>query len=443
MELAGPILVIAISIGGLLGFMVLVRRRAEVDGWGAEVQRKLVHVATGLYAIALPWLFAEDWPVYFVLGLTLVAMAAMRLPSLRSRGAGAALHSVDRRSWGDFLFVAAVALVFLLSQRDPLLYVLPLAVLALGDAAAALAGSTYGRRFFAVEGGFKSLEGSVVLFLVTIILAMVCLLLLSDIPRENVVILAFLLATFSTLVEADSWHGFDNLFLPLAVLIILREHGASSGLDLLILCATYLLALLVFRELARRFGLTPHVARVYLAAIFLLLSVTATQNAVFCVVMLVLHLVAERRAPSASSHPELDAVATLAVAGFGWLAVGHATGFNALDAFGASVAAMCAALAVLALAGSGIVPKLAGIAALAVVLPLTWNALMAFNPSEKHWLPNPGLIMLASALLAGGVALCRPDILARHRMVRIGALALLMPTLAFAVFAATFDGGNP
>ncbi|SDI70036.1 hypothetical protein [Aliiruegeria lutimaris] len=442
MALLGPILLAALSIAGLLGFMMLVRRRAEAACWSAELQRKIVHVVTGLFAICLPYVFSENWPVYLLLGLAVLAMAAMRLPALRSKGAGAALHSVERQSYGDFLIVAAVGLVLLLSQRDPLLYILPLAVLTLGDAAAALAGSAYGRRFIAVEDGQKSLEGSAVLFLVTVILSMTCLLLLSGISRENVVILAFLIATFSTFVEADSWRGFDNLFLPLAVLIILREHRTSSAEDLITLFATYLGALALFHATARRFGLPTQIARAYLAAIFLLLSVTATQNVVFCVLMLLLHLVAERKSPSASAHPELDAVAALAALSFGWLAAGNATGFNALDAFGASLAGICVGLTMLAMSGLGLGTRLAAFLGLGVAMPPVWNWLMDFNPAEKHWAPQAGLVMIASVALVGMATVTRPGVFYRYRMPRLGVLAVLLPALAYAISAATFEGGK-
>ncbi|MFD0980451.1 hypothetical protein [Tropicimonas aquimaris] len=435
MQLLGPLLVAVAAILGLLGFMTLVRRRAEAAGWSAEVQRKLVHVATGLFAICLPFLFAENWPVYMLLGFTVLVMAAMRAPILRGSGASAALHSVDRQSYGDFLLAAAVALVLLLSQRDPLLYVLPLAVLTLGDAAAALAGSTYGRRHFTVEDGVKSVEGSAILFMVTVILSMVCLLLLSEIPRQNVVILGFLIATLGTLVEADSWRGFDNLFLPLAVLIILREHGASPTSELLALAIVFAGAFALFHMLADRLGLSRHVARVYLLAIFLLLSVTAMQNTVLPLAMLVLHVLAERRTPSADRHPELDAVAALAVLSFGWLAAGHATGLNALDFFGATMAGLCIALAALALARAALVLRLGGLALLAAGLWAFWLWLIQANLAAKHWAPNVGLLLLATLALCGLAALRWPGAFHRQRMARLAGLSVALPALTYATFA--------
>ena len=56
--------------------------------------------------------------------------------------------------------------------------------------------------------------------MVTWILAMVALLLLSDVPCANVVLLSLITASFATVVEADSWRGFDNYFVPVGVLFL-------------------------------------------------------------------------------------------------------------------------------------------------------------------------------------------------------------------------------
>lgn len=427
-----PVAVALGSIVALLGVMTLVRRLAEARGWDAEVQRKLIHIATGLFAIALPWLFREDWPVYLLLALTMLVMVVLRLPAFRHVGAAAALHSVERQSWGDFLLALAVALVFLLSARDPLLYVLPLAVVTLSDAAAALAGSTYGKRLFAVEDSHKSVEGSVVFFLVTLILSMVCLLLLSDVSRENVVVLSVLIAAFGTLVEADSWRGFDNLFLPLGVLVILREHGHSPPAELVGVAALFLLALAIYIALAGRLGVSRHIARVHLVASFLLLSITAPQNTVFPLALLVLHALAERWSPSDARHPELDAVAMLAIVSFGWLALGNATGFNALDFFGATTAGVCLALAAVALSNRPLFVQIFAVVALgAVMLPL-WDWLMRLNPAEKHWAPHVGTIMATTMLLCAAVPIVMPRAFGRQRMARLTILAAALPLGAFA-----------
>ena len=68
------------SVAVLLGLMAVVQRLARARDVSAEVQRKLVHISTGLYALTLPWLFTDRWPVFMLVGLTLIVMAVLRIP---------------------------------------------------------------------------------------------------------------------------------------------------------------------------------------------------------------------------------------------------------------------------------------------------------------------------------------------------------------------------
>ena len=89
---------IGIAVGSvlvLLGLMTVVRSQARAFGLSAEVQRKLVHIGTGLYALTLPWLFPDRWPVYMLIALTLVVMAVLRLPRFAKGGIGETLHGGD------------------------------------------------------------------------------------------------------------------------------------------------------------------------------------------------------------------------------------------------------------------------------------------------------------------------------------------------------------
>lgn len=207
------------SVAILLGLMAVVKRLASARDISAEVQRKLVHIGTGLYALTLPWLFTDDWPVFMLVGLTLVVMLILRMPAFAEGGIGETLHGVERQSYGDILLALAVGTVFLLADGRAILYILPIATLTLADAAAALTGSRYGRKFFTVEDGQKSIEGSTAFFVITLVISMVCLLLLTDVSRPSVILLAAMVAAFGTLVEADSWRGFDNFFLPAGLMV--------------------------------------------------------------------------------------------------------------------------------------------------------------------------------------------------------------------------------
>jgi len=90
------------SVAVLLGLMAVVQRLARARDVSAEVQRKLVHIGT--------------------------------------------------------LLALAVGTAFFLADGNAILYMLPIATLTLADAAAALTGSHYGRKFFTIEEGQKSIE---------------------------------------------------------------------------------------------------------------------------------------------------------------------------------------------------------------------------------------------------------------------------------------------
>ena len=428
---------IAIAFGAialLLTGMAMLRHVGARWHWTAEVQRKTVHVGAGCLAMVLPWLFTDDWPVYLLLGMTLLVMLALRLPALGIFGAS--LHSVERRSYGEFLLVIAVGLVFLLSDRVPVLYVLPLAVLTLGDAAAALAGSTYGRRFFKVEDGLKSVEGSTAFFLVTLVLAMVCLLLLSNVPRINVVVLAVVIAGFATLVEADSWRGFDNLFLPMGVLVFLATTINATPIDVTIRMGLFLSAMIGFLAIAPRLGLSTHAARVYVIAAFMLLSVTTIQNALLPLLMLATHAGARMVAPSAEKFPDLDIVAALALVSFGFLAAGEAVGANALNFFALATAATATGFATLWATDHA--PWIRALTACiaAVLFYALWWAVVQSNPVKAHWHPNLGLIAALCVAACAGFAAARPALFATARSATVTALGALPPALLYFLFAA-------
>jgi phytol kinase len=412
------------SVGVLLGLMALVRRAAHSMQISAEVQRKLIHVGTGLYAILLPWLFPDRWPVYVLVGVTLVVMLVLRLPNSRL---GQTLHGVERQSYGDLLLAVSVGLCLFLAGDDLYLYVLPIAVLTLADAAAALTGSTYGTRFFRVEDGRKSVEGSAVFFLLTLLISIICLMLMTPLPPMNIIVISMMVAGFGTLVEAASWRGFDNLFLPLGLLIFLWVHGDSSLSELLTLAGLFAVSTLAFSRLSPRIGLTRHAGHVYVTAVFLLLAVTAVQNAIIPILVLAAHAWSRSAAPCNARFPDLDVVAALALISFGWLALGTATGLNAVAFYGITAMGMVMGLSAIALARRDPVVRVGFLAIVAMVIGVFYAAAVTLNPAPTNWNGPMWGLVLATAGLAAMAPTVLPRVFASDRVMKIAALALALP----------------
>ena len=425
---------IAIALGSvaiLLGLMAVVRRQARKLDWSAEVQRKLVHIGTGLYALCLPWLFRDEWPVYMLLGLTIVVMLILRLPRIAKGGLGETLHGVERQSWGDLLLALAVGVVFALSQGQAILYVLPIATLTLADAAAALTGTRYGKQFFRVEEGQKSVEGSVAFFMITLILSMICLLLLTDVPRANVILLSLILAAFGTLVEADSWRGFDNFFLPTGLMLFLNMNLTAPALDLGLLLVIYAIAVGVFLRLGPYLGLTPHAVRVYVVAMFLILSVTQLQNAVLPALVFAAHALSCRLAPCRADYPELDVVAANCLSSFAWLPAGLVNEMNALAFYGLTMLGLVVGFGGLSLAGYPATIQISVTVGLGLAGLGLYLGLMTFNTATTMWAGTPmALAILTATITALGPSFW-PSWFLENRAAKLTLLALTVPALGY------------
>ncbi len=296
---------VAVVLAATLGILGLIRGIGVAGGrlgWHPEIQRKAIHVATGLFAIALPFLVSDRWPVALLIALGIVVMAAMRVPALAGNF-GSALHGVGRKSYGEILLALAVGFVFLRSRDNLILYALPVTVITLSDTAAALAGTAYGRRHFTIERGSKSVEGVAMFFLVTWVVAMSMLLLFTDVTRENVFLLGITVAAFGALVEMDSWRGLDNLFVPIAVHFYLQGYLYAPPWQVLGLSAAFLAALLVLAVASPRLRyLTPHAARAYCVAFFLLVGVSGPLAALLPSAAVVAHLAARSNRPCSRHH---------------------------------------------------------------------------------------------------------------------------------------------
>ncbi|MBV7392965.1 hypothetical protein [Mameliella sediminis] len=434
----------ALALGlilGLLGIMTWLSRHARDHDWHPELARKIVHVLASGLAIPLPWLFVDDWPVWLVLGLALLAMTAMRTPLLR--GPGRALHSVERKSWGDVLLVVSVGLLFLLHAAHPVLYVLPLAVVALGDAAAALAGSAYGRTFYLTPDGRKSVEGSTMFFLVTVILAMVCLLLQTDMARTDLILAAFSIALFATVIEADSWAGLDNLFLPMGVFLFLFNFIGWPGEPGLTRVLGPLVAMPLAYGLSRGAGASPQVARIHAVALFMILSAVHVWNAVLPgLVLLAQALGAGRRARPDGDRGALNIVTGLAAFSFAFLAIEVPCRASGINFYGFGCAAVAAGLLAHGLPRMTQALRLGAALAAAGTLWSLWVLLTGLNTGTTAWHGTQEIEAAVVIALTALLPVLWPALFHRKAEVRISLLGALPALCLYGGHCLLIGGGG-
>ncbi|HEX9670435.1 MAG TPA: hypothetical protein VGC93_13260 [Thermoanaerobaculia bacterium] len=199
----------------LLGGAELWRRCGRPN---PEWTRKLVHVGGGLTCLLFPFMVERLWIILaLALAMTGIFTAAARLGLLAS------LHGVERPSRGAEYYPLAIFLVLLLAGERTWLYLAAILVLAVADAFAALVGSRYGVVRYQVQDESKTLEGSLVFLLIAFLAIHLPTLLMTDLARPVCVLAAVLVAVLVTGFEAISLRGADNLFVPMAVVVVLGK----------------------------------------------------------------------------------------------------------------------------------------------------------------------------------------------------------------------------
>ncbi len=219
------IAIVLATFGAMLLALKLVERWLAPP---AELVRKLMHVGMGLVVLSFPWLFDALWPAMLLATVaTTLLLATKFVPALRN-GIGTVLNGVNRISLGEVYFPIAVGLTLWLSDRDKILYCVPMLIMTLADTTAALIGLGYGRVRYVTSEGLKSAEGSIAFFAIAFLSVHVPLLLYTDIGRTQTLLIAVIIGTLSMLLEAVAWRGLDNLLIPIGAFAFLKLYETKS-----------------------------------------------------------------------------------------------------------------------------------------------------------------------------------------------------------------------
>jgi phytol kinase len=234
--LLGMALVLA-ALGGLLGALTAYRRAARPH---PEVVRKLLHVGMGMVTASFPWLFDSAWPVASLAILAVSMLLCLRVVARFRNGIGQVVCGVQRSSLGEIYFPLGITLLwgfYLWGAQEPqelrlLGYIIPVLLLTLSDALAALVGVSYGQLRYDTPDGSKSHEGSLAFFLCSFLCVHIPLLLMTSLGRHEVLLISVLLALMMTLFEAIAWSGLDNLVLPPLAHVLLLLYWDLTAAEL-------------------------------------------------------------------------------------------------------------------------------------------------------------------------------------------------------------------
>lgn len=177
----------------------------------AEITRKIVHVFTGVFTLLFPPMIQNHWLVLVLCGsFLIILLASWPLKLLPS------INAVDRKTNGSILYPIIVYSCYLFYQSyDSLvIYYIPILILALCDPIAALIGKNMHWKPYTTFGHKKTVSGSLAFLISALILSIILLITIEHHSYSTAIILGSIIAIATTIAEAISHGGYDNLSIP-------------------------------------------------------------------------------------------------------------------------------------------------------------------------------------------------------------------------------------
>jgi phytol kinase len=208
---------IAACLAGILAILAIAEILWQYKLLRGELQRKFIHISVGSFMAFWPWFM--DWRSIRLISLVILAgVVISRWQDLMHYN-----DDLGRRTYGDLLFPAAILICSFLTQNK---YFFAIAILhmAVADGLAAAIGKSYLKRWkYRVYHHTKTIIGSMVFWFVSLCIFGAALLFAHDyISFHTYILLLVVLPPIVTLLESAPGIGFDNLTVPLAVVLMLN-----------------------------------------------------------------------------------------------------------------------------------------------------------------------------------------------------------------------------
>lgn len=208
-------MLLAISYLLLFGSAEWLYHRKKVE---AEFTRKYVHVATGLIGLLFPILLDSHWLVLFLCAsFLLILLASLKFNLLPS------INGVKRTTRGSILYPVIVYGCYIAFEyfNNLSFYYIPILILAISDPMAALIGRKWPIKTYRTFGQQKSVGGSSAFFVSALVISFLLMQIDTNQDIQGQLLASLVISLSSTLMEAISHKGYDNLSIPASVLSVL------------------------------------------------------------------------------------------------------------------------------------------------------------------------------------------------------------------------------
>ncbi|MEI8123967.1 MAG: hypothetical protein WCG60_02235 [bacterium] len=171
--------------------------------------RKLSHISGSIVSFLLPYFVSHFTAVGIGLLFTLVIFFSKKKNYFKS------IHDKGCLSIGEVIYPLGIALsAFFIWPLSIIAYQGSCLVLGLSDGFAGYFGTKYGKKDYCIAKGRKTIEGTIIFYIFTVIIFLIYSFLYSSQISTLGVILVYVYALYITFIEALFSGGWDNLIIP-------------------------------------------------------------------------------------------------------------------------------------------------------------------------------------------------------------------------------------
>ena len=221
---------------GIVLFIAIAEKTRTTVGWSPEVNRKLVHILTGVLIFFTPFFFVSSKPL-ILMAVIFIGVNYFGVKTEKLKG----MHNTQRQTYGTVYYPISFLLLVLLCWKNyKTAIMLSMLVLALSDALAAIVGENLRNPHeYRLWEDKKSLEGSAVMFVTTFLIVFILLPIIDYLDGMTVSLatagwIGLATGIFATVLEAISSGGSDNLTAPLGaafVLSFMLSHSTQANVQ--------------------------------------------------------------------------------------------------------------------------------------------------------------------------------------------------------------------
>lgn len=208
--------------------MALLSRMKTQSPLGTELRRKALHIGVGLTALTFPLFLTGPAAVSMALLLVIAWMLLVRSVPALNRRFGCVLHEAGRVSWGEVYFALAIAGLLLLPHSNSAMYVVPLLILTISDALAAVVGRAIPAGRLPGPARGKTVSGSAAFAISAFFITAIALDALTVVGAAPILVIALATGVASCVVEAVCTRGTDNLAVPAIAWLTLNAGLAGA-----------------------------------------------------------------------------------------------------------------------------------------------------------------------------------------------------------------------